>query len=276
MKIFNGMFDRYLDIDFLRASGAEPQFFLDFIQLKLDDRFRMHFWHQDLPAYGAEEELHDHRYDFVSRVLVGQTTHEEWYFTENPDGDMEIIEKSCQPGSEVPARQVAVGNVKCGGTYTMARGSQYHFPNDRFHRIRTARCVTLLERGEIVKDVARIIKPKGAGDFCPFERKIEPKKLWEVIEDLLFEGSGRYAKPGYHLRHIEKGIVGEGSKIVEEIHEFEEAIEQGSQIMALIELADSVGAMKEFLAKHHPSIPFEQLEHFADITRRAFQNGRRN
>jgi hypothetical protein len=276
MTIFDGKFDRYLDIDFLRASGTEPKFFLNFIQLKLDDQFRMHFWHDALPGFAGEEELHDHRYDFRSRVLVGQTTHEEWYFTEDHDGSMEIIEKSCQPGNELPPRRVALGEVRKGGTYTMVQGSEYHFPHDRYHRIETKRCVTLLERGEVVKDVARIIKKVGDPDFCPFEQQIAPDILWDHIEDLLAEGTGRYVKPGYHLRHIDRGVFGEASKIVEEIHEFEEALEQGADLMALIELSDCIGAMKAWLANKHPSMTLEQLEHFSNITQRAFRNGRRS
>jgi hypothetical protein len=235
----------------------------------------MHFWHQDLPGFAGEEELHDHRYDFISRVLVGQTTHEEWYFEKGNDGSMEIIEKSCQPGAEIPPRRVALGEVRKGGTYTMVRGSEYHFPHDRFHRIETSRCVTLLERGDIVKDVARIIKKVGDPDFCPFEQQLPEAQLWDCIDDLLAEGTGRVVKPGYHLREIEKGVFGEASKIVEEIHEFEEALEQGSDLMALIELSDCLGAMKAWLAANHPSMTFDQLERFSDITQRAFRNGRR-
>lgn len=275
MKIFNGEFDRYLDIDFLRASGAQPHFFLDFIQLKIDDRFRMHFWHEDLPAFGAEEELHDHRYNFTSRVMVGETTHEEWYFTPANDGDMEIIEKSCKPGSEIPPRQVAVGKVARGGTYTMARGSVYHFPHDRFHRIRTRRCVTLLERDIVIKDVARIIKPVGAADICPFERKIGTDVLWGYIEELLREGNGQLAKPGYHLREIPRGVVGEASKIVEEALEFADAIEQSVDLMAMIELSDLQGAISAYLAKHHPTFTLESLAKMSEVTQRAFRNGHR-
>lgn len=301
MKIFNGKFDKYLDIDFLRASGAKPHFFLDFIQIKLNDQERMHFWHPELPAFGAEEELHDHRYDFHSRVMVGSTTHEEWYFTEATDGSFEMIEKSCQPGNEIPPRRIALGDVRKGGSYTMVAGSEYHFPHDRFHRIKTERCVTLLTRGEIVKDVAKIIKPVDTPDFCPFETKIEDSRLWEIMDDLL-----KGQKPGYHLREIPKGVVGEASKILEEAAEFAEALEQGAKLMAIIELSDMRGAVEAYLKNYHDGVTLQELERapalrqlgylldavksfmmsakpmtvedlevFSKVTQRAFRNGRR-
>ncbi len=301
MVNLNSDYKKFLDIDFLKATGAKPHFFLDFIQLKLNDRERMHFWHPDLPAYGAEEELHDHRYDFESRVLVGSTTHEEWYFVEDENGTFEIIEKSCQPGNEIAPRRISIGEVRKGGTYSMVAGSVYQFPHDRYHRIRTERCVTFLTRGEIVKDVARIIKPIDGADFCPFETKIEEDRLWEIMADLL-----QVEKPGYHLREIPKGVFGEASKILEEAAEFGEALEQGSKLMALIELSDMRGAIDGYIREHHPGLntadmerlpalwqlpnllaavqsylnvqrplSASDLELFSQITQRAFRNGRR-
>lgn len=83
------------------------------------------------------------------------------------------------------------------------------------------------------------------------------------------------SRPGYHTRKIEKGELGEVSKIREELEELEDAIAQGSPVMALIELSDIVGAISEFLRKHHPSITIDDLCTMANITRRAFLNGRR-
>lgn len=52
----------------------------------------------------------------------------------------------------------------------------------------------------------------------------------------------------YHLKHIEKGTLGEWSKVVEELEEFEDAIQQDAQLMALVELADLYGALDCFLS----------------------------
>jgi len=53
-------------------------------------------------------------------------------------------------------------------------------------------------------------------------------------------------KPGYHLREIKKGELGQFSKIEEEFEEFLDAIEQKNPIMALVELSDMMGAIEHY------------------------------
>lgn len=81
--------------------------------------------------------------------------------------------------------------------------------------------------------------------------------------------------PGYHLTHIEKGVLGEASKVLEETNEFIDAVAQGVSIMALVELSDLVGAIEAYLAKHHPTMTLDDLRAMNMVTRRAFENGRR-
>jgi NTP pyrophosphatase (non-canonical NTP hydrolase) len=80
---------------------------------------------------------------------------------------------------------------------------------------------------------------------------------------------------GYHLREIDRGEYGEASKIFEEAYEFADALDQGSALMALIELSDMVGAIKGFLAKHHPTITLADLDTMSVITQRVFESGYR-
>lgn len=82
-------------------------------------------------------------------------------------------------------------------------------------------------------------------------------------------------KPGYHLKKIAKGVLGEPSKIFEEVEEFRDAVEQGVSIMALVELSDLMGAISAYLGKHHPSVTMDDLQMMRSVTERAFQNGRR-
>lgn len=83
------------------------------------------------------------------------------------------------------------------------------------------------------------------------------------------------APPGYHLKVIPKGDLGELSKIQEELDEAVDAEEQGVSVMVLVELSDLVGAVEAYLAKHHPGTTLEDLQKMAAVTRRAFQSGRR-
>lgn len=81
--------------------------------------------------------------------------------------------------------------------------------------------------------------------------------------------------PGYHITPIEKGELGEISKIQEEVDELCDAHEQQSKIMELVELSDLVGAIRLYLGRHHPGTTLQDLIIMADITARAFANGRR-
>lgn len=79
---------------------------------------------------------------------------------------------------------------------------------------------------------------------------------------------------GYHKRKIEKGKIGEISKIEEELAELKDAIEQNCRIMAEVELSDLYGAI-ELFAKNKYNLSMEDLKIMADITKRAFQEGSR-
>lgn len=81
---------------------------------------------------------------------------------------------------------------------------------------------------------------------------------------------------GYHLKKITKGVFGEFSKIKEEVQELEDALNQQSSIMAIMELSDLYGAMRGLLKTKFPSITMKDLEVMSDITERAFINGFRD
>ena len=79
---------------------------------------------------------------------------------------------------------------------------------------------------------------------------------------------------GYHKKEIEKGVLGEFSKIQEEIDELSDAIEQDDKIMQICELSDLIGAIESFsLNKFNLSL--EDLIKFSNKTKEAFKEGRR-
>ena len=81
--------------------------------------------------------------------------------------------------------------------------------------------------------------------------------------------------PGYHLRHIPKGTLGELSKVREELEEALDAEEQGCRVMILIELSDLVGAIQEYLNVHAVGYSITDLVKMSELTKRAFKHGRR-
>lgn len=81
--------------------------------------------------------------------------------------------------------------------------------------------------------------------------------------------------PGYHLAKIEKGVLGELSKVREELDELFDAEAQDARIMQLCEAADLVGALRAWLRKYHCDVTLEDLVRMADLNERAFKSGRR-
>lgn len=78
---------------------------------------------------------------------------------------------------------------------------------------------------------------------------------------------------GYHLRKIEKRQVGTIEKILEEVEEYQDAMEQGCEIMALVELSDIYGALQLVVERHNKTM--DDLKAMATVTRRAFEDGSR-
>lgn len=261
---------KVLDLDWLREQGAEPQWFgLGFIQLKLNTNNRMHFYPKEMKAFVDPEEVHDHRYDFESEILQGNLV-QEFFDFQAGKGDYEIANVSCDANNPAPDIEPVGGKIIKTGSVCLKAGDSYWIEADTFHRVEGCEnAITMLNRGRVSKQFARVIRLKGAEKVCAFSRPMPTGELWEIIESMLPRG------PGYHLKPITKGILGEASKVLEEAHEFADAVDQNVSIMALVELADLVGAAEAYLAKHHPSMTLEDLKAMSAVTQRAFKNGRR-
>ena len=80
---------------------------------------------------------------------------------------------------------------------------------------------------------------------------------------------------GYHSKKIERGQLGHHSKIREEFEEFQDAIEQGNPVMALLELSDMLGAIEAYTLKSH-NITLNDLLVMKNVTQSAFQDGSRS
>lgn len=76
----------------------------------------------------------------------------------------------------------------------------------------------------------------------------------------------------FHIKNISKGEYGKPSKILEELEEYQDAIDQGIKIMADLELADVYGAL-EGLAKTH-NLSMEDLKKMSDVTKKARFNSK--
>lgn len=78
---------------------------------------------------------------------------------------------------------------------------------------------------------------------------------------------------GYHLTNIEKGVIGEFSKVREEFEELQDAENQECKGLIICELCDLVGAIEEYAKKYN--LTLADLKQFSDMTKSAFLEGKR-
>lgn len=79
---------------------------------------------------------------------------------------------------------------------------------------------------------------------------------------------------GYHKKEIQKGVLGEFSKIREEFEELSDAIEQEDKILQICELTDLIGAIEYFVEKKF-NLTLSDLKVFSDKTKSAFKENKR-
>jgi len=84
------------------------------------------------------------------------------------------------------------------------------------------------------------------------------------------------SRNGYHVAKIPEGEFGQFSKLQEEFAELTDAVAQGNKVMALIEMADLLGAMQGYLEQtYRGTVVLDDLLIMAEATNRAFRSGQR-
>ena len=255
----------FRDIDYLRSLGTPTYFGLGFIQLRMDDTRRFHFWHPDISVTHYDNEWHDHRYNFSSQVIVGSITNEVAFCEETPEGNLEVWEVCCEGNG---AEYKTNANVHYQTRFTTHEGNAYFIHMNSLHKVNAEKTMTLQHRySREYKLKARVVSEKYASPN-PFTASLPEPRIWEIIRDVV-------GVPGYHMRDIPRGELGELSKIREEMDELQDSVAQGARIMQLMEMSDMIGAMEAFMDRHHPGYTMDDLIKMKNITRRAFVNGKR-
>lgn len=78
---------------------------------------------------------------------------------------------------------------------------------------------------------------------------------------------------GYHNRKIERGVLGEFSKIREEYEELADGHEQNNPVLQICEMCDLIGAIEAYAKKFNLSL--DDLVKMKDSTKSAFEEGAR-
>lgn len=180
------MINPLFDIDWLKKNHQMIHYFgLGFIQLKLTPSRRMHFYTPELPSIVGEEEVHNHRYDFISYILDGCL--QQQIFRKIKGNNFVCENETCNPNNKKSlCDTVELCNIELLTEQWFRRESKYFIDNRTFHRVRAeVPTITCLDRTDYKKPFAQVIRPKSMKPVCPFSKQVPEEQLWDIIRSML-------------------------------------------------------------------------------------------
>jgi len=166
---------------------------LGFVQVQLQGNQRLHVWHPELPrrACFKHSAIHDHRFNFTSRVIVGKQINHCFELERCDDGGFVLYlhEGARTPGGGRPWTPDGRAHLIPDGVITVEAGNDYNTRAYHYHRTEPGgdgRVATIMaKRGEY---------PHGAHSTCTygvqpdtdFDRyQWSPSQLWEIVADVM-------------------------------------------------------------------------------------------
>lgn len=166
---------------------------LGFVQVQLQGDQRLHVWHPELPRRDCFEHsaIHDHRFSFVSRVLVGTQVNHCYKAHASAEGEVVLYlhEGKRQAGGGRPWTPDGRADMEHQYTEFIDAGSEYVSLAYDYHRTEPGgdgRVATIMRKTDE--------HPAGAHSTCRFG--IQPDtnfdryqwpaaRLWEVVREVL-------------------------------------------------------------------------------------------
>lgn len=166
---------------------------LGFVQVQLEGNQRLHVWHPELPRRACFEHssIHDHRFDFTSRVLVGMQRNIAFRADPSPAGAYmlylhEGARTACGGRPWTPDGRVHMVEID---DFTVMPGLEYQHKAYDFHRTEPAddgRVATIMRKGMEYSRGAHSSCVVGIQPDDEFDRfQWSPSKLWEVVADVM-------------------------------------------------------------------------------------------
>ena len=145
-----------------------------FIQLKLPDNRRMHFWDKSIPRQKTASPIHDHVFDMDSEIVAGTLLHCEIRVHSEPDGFYDLYEAVTVEGVEtklVPLQNRVRADY--GEWQEFHAGDEYMFPAGRFHETsdRLGPAISIITKGQTFTTFnPRVLVKHGEKPDNDFER----------------------------------------------------------------------------------------------------------
>ena len=183
----------------LKKQCKKIHFFgLGFIQLKLNDHLRLHFYTTKYSPIVEDTEIHDHRYDFTSKVLLGGLSNRT-YSHQTIKATIKVIqslnlnnpyphllhEVSCDPNRPIKNKEPIECIITTPYSKWYDKGDIYTLFHNQFHKVRTDEdTITLLLRSGYKQEFAHVIRKKGDKETCPFSKQVPEEELWQIVEEM--------------------------------------------------------------------------------------------
>ena len=168
-----------------------------YVREHVEPEVRLHIWSRRLLKPGMDEsgDVHDHRFDMISHVLVGCVLHETWDETPDPNGayaTMALTHARAAADTQYHGPTTALE-----GRFSVNRqliqieqGFSYRFPAQRFHRsplpVENV-TVTCVEKHQQREAPARLLYPIAKEPVMAFGHTPDP----EVVKEVLAEAKER-------------------------------------------------------------------------------------
>lgn len=166
---------------------------LGLVQVQLQGNQRLHVWHPELPRRACFEHsaIHDHRFNFTSRVIVGAQINHEYDMERHEEGEFMLYlhEGARTAGGGRPWTLDGRAHLIRAYSGVIEAGNDYNTQAYAYHRTEPGgdgRVATIMaKRGE---------HPAGAHSTCKFGIQPDtdfdrfqwsPAQLWEVVSDVL-------------------------------------------------------------------------------------------
>ncbi len=157
-------------------------FGLGFIQVKLNDYERYHFYWNELPVTAGDEEIHNHRYNFTSYIIAGSFEQSIWEVKEGVTH--QLTTETCDPKTKsgIDAKLISIEPI-CDLFYE--QDQSYYIDHHTFHTVMVRdMAITYLKRSDYKKEFAEVVSPVNVEKSCPFSVKMTKKECIEHIETI--------------------------------------------------------------------------------------------
>lgn len=166
---------------------------LGFVQIQLEGNQRLHVWHPELPrrACFVQSAIHNHRFDFHSRVLAGTQINHVYAMQRRHDGDYTLYlhEGKRTANGGRPWSPDGRAYLTPLPSYEVPAGMNYESTAYVYHRTEPGgdgRVATIMIKGSEYPGGAHSTCLYGIKPDTDFNRyQWSPAQLWEIVADVL-------------------------------------------------------------------------------------------